>query len=706
MPITSKASAETKQFLRSQSFSDGLKITFGILLPSVLLYQFDLIETGIAFSLGALCVSITDNPGPLIHKRNAMLFTIPLIFIISFLTGLLNRSSWLLAIEIGILSFLFSMFNVYGARAGTIGTAALIIMVLGIDHPLSIEENLIHSAYIAGGGIWYMLLSLSLNRIFPYRAAQQTLSEAANELAEYLEIKALYYDSDEEISAIQAKLIAKQIKVHEHFEHVREIMFKTRKLFKDASPTSRKLILSFVDIVELFEQATATHYDYAELRQNFRGTLILPEIGQSIRSTAIELRHISHGFRDNSKIQPIDNLEIKLNQLKVKVDTLDDAGLHVMQLRKITLNLLNMGKRLQQIYSYAEYPEKLPGPGNADFSKFVTHQKFDFRLFSDNLNTGSAHFRHALRMAIVCLFTFLVALPLHESEYGYWILLTVVVILKPGFSLTKQLNYERVLGTLIGGLAGAAILYFIQDKTILFICMMLFMILSYSFIRLKYFVGVLFMTPFILIMFSFISVSSPLDMAQERILDTVIGALIAGVASYFIFPAWESFQIQKMMAETVLKNANYLSKMFEMKTGDYASTSAYRLSRKQMNLSQANLAAAFQRMLEEPKSKQKNAPLIQRFIILNHIFSGYVATITQHKHETGHILLSEEQVRTIRKSLALLREAYELLGGKPAEWPEFKPWTGKLPEANGTHNDPVYALILKTAGDICRESKP
>jgi uncharacterized membrane protein YccC len=192
MPITSKASAETKQFLRSQSFSDGLKITFGILLPSVLLYQFDLIETGIAFSLGALCVSITDNPGPLVHKRNAMLFTIPLIFIISFLTGLLNRSSWLSGYRNRHIQLpVFSMFNVYGARAGTIGTAALIIMVLGIDHPLSFEENLIHSAYIAGGGIWYMLLSLSLNRIFPYRAAQQTLSEAANELAEYLEIKAL-----------------------------------------------------------------------------------------------------------------------------------------------------------------------------------------------------------------------------------------------------------------------------------------------------------------------------------------------------------------------------------------------------------------------------------------------------------------------------------------------------------------------------------
>ena len=121
-----------KNFIYTQYFSDGVKITLGVLLPSLIFFQFGLLEVGITLSLGALCVSIADSPGPWLHRKNGMLYTNIFIFLTTLLTSSINTNDYLLAIEIFSLCFMFSMFNVYGVRAASVGTAALLIMVLNV----------------------------------------------------------------------------------------------------------------------------------------------------------------------------------------------------------------------------------------------------------------------------------------------------------------------------------------------------------------------------------------------------------------------------------------------------------------------------------------------------------------------------------------------------------------------------------------------
>jgi len=697
MQTLTETSKDTKQFLFSQYFSDGLKITAGVMLPSLVLFQFGLMEIGLTVSLGALCTSITDNPGPPIHKRNAMLAVNPIIFLMALVTGLINHSTWMLAVEIAAACFIFSMFNVYGARAASVGTAALIIMVLGVARPMEPQHVLMHSLYILCGGIWYMLLSLSINTIWPYRAAQQMLGESIRELSDYLLLKAHFYDTDEPLDEIQKKLIKQQIDVHQHQENVREVLYKTRKLLKDASPESRRILLTFVDVVDLFERSMATHYDYEVVRKQFSDTDILKQFGISIRLLADELDHIGLSLHNRQKLKPLHPLEPRFAELKKRLDALEAEGRSVMVLKRILVNLRNIGSRIQRIYTYAESAKDLPRSVGGDYSKFVTHQRFDWKVFRENLTLKSANFRHALRVSIVCLLVFLVADRFYSGHHGYWILLTVLVILKPGFSLTKKRNYERVVGTLIGGLIGAGVLYFVHDKTILFVFLLVFMVLAYSFVRLRYVVGVLFLTPFVLIMFSFTESAETMDaIVKERILDTVIGAAIAAVASYFIFPSWESYQIKQMMADTILANARYLVKAAEYDANDKTQMSEYRLARKEMYVSQANVSAAFQRMLDEPKYRRKNATNIHRFVVLTHMLSSYIATLNELLLPPNAV--SEENIRSIRKSLVILREVYKSLSDKEIVWPEVKKKGEPATEANAA--TPALEMIHKTAGDL------
>jgi uncharacterized membrane protein YccC len=98
------------------------------------------------------------------------------------------------------------------------------------------------------------------------------------------------------------------------------------------------------------------------------------------------------------------------------------------------------------------------GPTGVEYSKFVAQQDYAPHVFFDNLTLNSGAFKHALRVALVCLVGFITAKNVSLGGHSYWVLLTIIVILKPGFSLSKQRNYQRLIGTIAGGAIGILIL--------------------------------------------------------------------------------------------------------------------------------------------------------------------------------------------------------------------------------------------------------
>ena len=120
-------------FLFSQYLADGVRITLEIVLPVIICAQFNRIDMVYTIALGALCVSISDAPGPVEHKRNGMLCCTGFVFVMALLTGLVNSHPILIALLIICSSFLFTMISIYGNRAASIGTAALLVMILRLS---------------------------------------------------------------------------------------------------------------------------------------------------------------------------------------------------------------------------------------------------------------------------------------------------------------------------------------------------------------------------------------------------------------------------------------------------------------------------------------------------------------------------------------------------------------------------------------------
>ncbi|WP_291402234.1 FUSC family membrane protein [Daejeonella sp.] len=671
-----KQSREIKTFIFSQYFSDGLKITLGVLLPSLIFYQLNLLSIGITISLGAFTASIADNPGPINHKRNGMLLSILFVFLTAILTGLINKYPILTGIEIILLSFFFSMFSVYGNRASSIGTAALLVMILTIDEDaIKLSGVWGHALYILSGGIWYMILSLSIAQIRPYRLTQQALGECIRDVAAYVKLKADFYNTKSDFDDNYKNLISQQVLVHEHQDSLRDLLFKTKLMVKESTHVGRLLILVFVDIVDLFEQTMATHYDYQAIRNTFGKTQSLKQFNSIIIKLSEELENLSYYIISNEKPIKLHDFKPELEKLKASIDKVEESGTNGLVLKKILINVRNMINRLDKIYSYFN-SNYISGQIDIDYSKFVSHEDFDFQKLKENLSPKSSIFRHSVRVSLMFLIGFLVSKLFPIGHHSYWILLTLLVILKPAYSLTRKRNIERLIGTFIGGIAGALILIYVEDQTVLFVFLLIFMIGTYSSQRLNYTVSVLFMTPYILILFSFLGENN-INIAKERMIDTLIGSFIAFFSSLVVLPNWEYYQFKNYMREVLIANYKYLHHVAEELAGNKNDVISYKLVRKDVYVSSANLGSAFQRMLSEPKSKQLKIKDHYKFVVLNHMLSSYIATLITNLHQANSIKLDSEHIKLIRKSLFSLSEVI-----KKIDSPEFKELEISLIEPN------------------------
>ena len=701
----SATNRQLRHFFSSQEFSDGVRTTLAVLVPGLALGLVGQLTAGVTMSIGALCVSFTDTPGPPLHKRNGGLAAVLLTALMALTTGFLQPYPWLLGAVVVAVSFWFTMLLVYGNRAGAVGTAGLLVMILMLDKPLPPSHVLSYAGLIAAGGLWYLALALLLNRLRPYRVAQQALGDAVLAVAEFLRLKADFYRPGTDLEADYRRLVAQQVRVSEKQDAARELLFKTRELVRESTDAGRRLVLTFVDLVDLYEQVTIASADYAELHQRFEASGMLSAVAAEVDALAAELERVGFAIQGNYAYQPrVADPLAGLEQLKTQIDALEAASApsgSVLPLRKILVNLRNLSTRLQDMQGYFG-AEKPAAPGRRaalELDRFVAHQQFTLRQLTGQLTLRSGIFRHALRMLVASFIGFLITetLPGHHS---YWVLMTITYMLKPAFSLTKQRNGQRVLGTLLGGVLGALVLWLLPDRLVLLALMVGFMVVSFSFVRLNYLVTVTFMTPFVLILFSFLGLGY-VRVVQERIFDTVLGCGIAFAVGYLLFPRWESEQLQDFLRPVLRANLRYLRTLQQALLGSPVVVLDYKLARKEVYVSSANLGAAFQRMLSEPRAKQRHPAQVHEFVVLNHILSANVAAITSAllAGETPPGLAAAG-LRNLRQAQQQLQRSLARLGApEPDDAPP--PPATLAPQADAQLSEQLE-FIQKISADIGR----
>ena len=176
-----------KKILSNQYLFTGIRITVAAIIPAIILYHYDVLGLMIAIPLGALVVGSTDSSGPFEYRRNTILASIFINFLVVVITISLNHNPILITIFIVVFGVLFSLIGIYGNRANSVGLIALLVFIFNIDSNASFGSPWFNGLMFTAGGACYFLVSLLLHRLRPYRYIQIQLGESLRYIANYVE---------------------------------------------------------------------------------------------------------------------------------------------------------------------------------------------------------------------------------------------------------------------------------------------------------------------------------------------------------------------------------------------------------------------------------------------------------------------------------------------------------------------------------------
>lgn len=161
-------------------------------------------------------------------------------------------------------------------------------------------------------------------------------------------------------------------------------------------------------------------------------------------------------------------------------------------------------------------------------------KKHPLKGLTEQLTPNSIIFRHALRLAVASTIAIAVY-KFFRVEHGYWLIITVLVIVKPIFADTRRRALERVAFSVAGGILAVAIAASVRNVYAIDALLLVFSVLAFSHVRTNYGFYVLFLTPFVVLMIDTV-IPGDWEIAFVRIFDTILGGAIALVVSYLLRP--------------------------------------------------------------------------------------------------------------------------------------------------------------------------
>lgn len=667
MPKTSTYTAEFKKIITSQYIFSGVRMALATVIPSIVLAYLGLLKEYFLFPLGTSLIGLTDMVGPFIRRRNSLILAVFSFFCVSLVASLLKDFPPIIFLEIIVFGMFFTMLGVYGQRLAAVGGISLVVFSIFMDGQL-LGDNVLKSVLtFTAGCAWFVLVFIVMLKLQPYKLAGQMIGENYLKLADYLKIKAKFYSQNPDFDSINKELISKQVIIKNLQEDTREIAFKTRTIVNESTTTSRLLMLMFLNAIDLFDKLIATDINYKKTHEQFGNHKIINNIYHYLIDLADELTSIGIALQSGRKATQKSYISEKLHQLhqeyfelrnqKLSSESLEDF----MNLRFIFSRINEISQQVKTIYKiYTQDPKSAKSLSTGlDFEKFVPKQeKLNLKVFFNNFSLKSTHFRHAIRITLAFLIGYgLSKITALGIGHSYWILITIVAIMRPAYSTTKYRNKLRIYGTIGGAIVAYFVLIFVTDEVALLGILLTSMIFCFSLLNRQYAWAIFFMTIYIFITFNFLKPGNVNLIFKDRLLDTFLAGIIAFLVSYFVFPIWEHTQNITFMNKSAEANFKYFEEIISILKGKNIDDEQFRIKRKNAIISLANLSDNFQRMISDPKNKQEKLEAVHQFVSTSHLITAYLASLAQYINskqffeeidwENWHLKISSELQHTL-----------------------------------------------------------
>tara|TARA_B100000949_G_scaffold31019_1_gene24316 strand:- start:37836 stop:40076 length:2241 start_codon:yes stop_codon:yes gene_type:complete len=659
---------DLSEYFKSTDFSKAILLGIALTLPIIAGVKLDVLQIGITITVGALLASPSDVSGSIRHKVTGTLFATLLAMVVSLIGGYLHISLWLLFPVLGVLMFGISYISIYGFRASLISFSGLFALVLSFSNVSGGMEPYYRMLLIGLGGIWYTVLVLLWHYSFPKAPTEYYLSKTIKLTADYLKTRGELVAETIDRTELLKKLLTIQTELTALHETLRDILIETRT-GSGKSDYEGKRLLIFVQLVDMLELAMANPVNYSKTDDFFKKKpRQLADFQGLLFAMSNQMNAIAENISSPQKLRS--NNKIDDFQKKIKRDIADYSTASDETFDENLLLLKNLYKyQKEQIKKIQKIEWLLKNPAQREISllkkedsqRFLTKQSYDIEVLTGNLNLRSPIFKHSLRLAVMTMIGYGVGM-FFSVQNAYWILLTLIVIMRPTFGLTKTRSKERTIGTLIGGALAVGIVLITQNTTAYGILAIVSLVIAFSMVQRNYKAAATFITLSVVFIYALLR-PDIFNVIQYRVMDTLIGAGLATLGNLLLWPAWEIQGMQKTLLETLKANRLYLEEIIGYYNQKGIIPSKYKVARKKAFLEMSNLSAAFQRMTQEPKSKQKNLDKVYEITVLNHTFLSSLASLSTYilsnpttPASKNFNKVSEKIVRNLSDAEAVLKE--------------------------------------------------
>lgn len=554
----------------------ALRNTAAIVLPLAVGGFAGHLDAALGISVGAFNAMFADQSGPYRLRLQHMLLTALVAALAAFSGAFFAHWPIVLLLVVVMWSFAAGMLVAVDPQAARAGLISMVVLLVLSGNPQSPLQAMQTALLIFAGGVLQTLFAIAAWPLQRYRPERLAVAHAMRTLA---------------ATARQPLTSDRPVSLPPSLNDLQSMLFsdgrargRAVEAFRVLAELAERLRIELHAVGDL--QATRASAPLATALQSVRSSAaqVLEALAAALEQAAPSRVEAALAAYATTSVPLEQNVARSANGSALASVAAAHAAALGGQLRAASRNVDRAGSRGEIRARQIELSLPLALRPAAAIPTLRT-----------NLRVSAPVFRHALRLA-VCVAVAMGVSKLLPFANGYWLPMTVALVLRVNFGATWTFGLLRAAGTLGGLLFITAILHFLPGG--FWPALALMAILCFAFRELaaiQYGVAVVFLTGLAVVLLSFYGVQA--DAALDaRAVYTVLGSALALIA-YLAWPTWERGRERQVLARMLDAYRDYL---FSVLRGDARTRRETRVAAR---AARSDAEASLERLRTEPASR-------------------------------------------------------------------------------------------------------
>jgi len=596
---------------------NGLAVAIGVGLTGLVVGAALGLDAGMAAAAGAICVSITDQPDPLRQKPWLIGFGLLSACFFSALSSAAHFDKTAFLAAVAFTGLWVGLVSAYGKRAINVATTSILAFIFTMaEHSYGGGDALDHFILFACGTIFYATYALVCAYLFDDRARRLLLAEAMRAFTAYMRAKAALYNPDSEGPAAFRALIESHATLADRLQAARDALYARKR-----SVLQRKRIDVLIALLDLFETVLSSDADI-ELLRHAKARELLWRFNSCIHLIADEVERLTLALRDS---RPHAEPRAHTEQMAALVEAVrqareaapGDETLYAFAATALKLQLADQyGAALACALDRDTPPSAIAA--DLDLDLFRQDTPHGLSVLVQQFHTRSPALRYGLRLSLAMMAGYGLTWIFPSLAQAHWILLTIALIMRANYSVTRQRRWDRVTGTLIGCALALLFLNTLPPWSLL-VLIALAVGTSHAYGGIAYRVTAIGASVSSLLLLHFVD---PNPQFAARITDTLIGAGLSWVFSYLL-PHWERYDLPGTVRNLLAADAQFADAVLRRQPV----YGAYRLGRKKAMDAVAALSGALRRLTDEPNVNRRSLAALGELLGANYLLASDLSSM-------------------------------------------------------------------------------